>query len=189
MGQNMNKIIILSFLMFPIISLYALDITTTDGTIYKDVSIENESSVGIRFTCNGESRFVGIKSITQETKLAISTAKDIERIKKLAERAKLEELNKPPPTLYEIGQIKVGEKAQIILASVNKILDENSIIIAIELDKIYFARLTEIDTRDMLDDQKLKNIIVERIGTYNTNRNFSGKSILDLKFIKFCEKK
>lgn len=187
--MHMKKITVFLLLIFSIIGLYALDIKTIDGITYKDVSIEKESSVGIRFTCNGESKFVGIKSITQETKDAISTEKEIERNKKLTEQAKQEALNKPPPTLYQIDKIKVGEKAQIILGSVNKIIDENSIILAIELDKIYFARLTEIDTRDMLDDQKLKNIIVERIGTYNTNRNFSGKSILDLKFIKFCEKK
>jgi len=192
----MKKTIIFLLLIFSVIGLFALDIKTTDGIIYKDVTIVKESSLGIRFTCNGESRFVGIKYITQDTKDAISTAKDailkakeIEENKRLAEQAKLEALNKPPQSLYQIDQIKIGEKATIRRANVNKILDENSIILAIELDKIYFARLTEIDAKDMLDDQKLNSIIVERIGTYNTSRNFSGKSILDLKFIKFCEKK
>lgn len=91
--------ILLLLILSSAINLLALDISTTEGTTYKDIQVVKISSVGIRFYCNTKSGFVGLVELTEESKKAVGNYQkhllEEEKIKIEKEKEQAETRRKP----------------------------------------------------------------------------------------------
>ncbi|HBC86739.1 MAG TPA: hypothetical protein DCZ94_07285 [Lentisphaeria bacterium] len=110
----MKKTIIFLSLMSFTLRLNALDVTTTDGTTYKDIQYLSVTSVGIRFYQDGKgdiagskSTFIGNVDLTEESKKAI---KEYQEKQKAEEKAKKDKAFEDELKKEQLEAIKADAK-------------------------------------------------------------------------------